>query len=193
MSAYGRNLETPKLIANKVNWAIRRESGVLPVSKMTKAAIPAVASSSKGLLQEESDLLTVCISDEFDSDTYNLREDSGYDFSKPASPGHIVDANPYGPNDTQKRVQKQGDGVVTPRIGLGCMPSHSEKISRWRKDKRLLTQYVMVEATGNDKGDNATSNPKSSVFDRLQPLHHNKRPFAFNRMTKNKATKPSMF
>ena len=39
-------------------------------------------------------------SDGFDLDAYKLIEESRYDFSKPPSPGNIIDAKPYGPNDT---------------------------------------------------------------------------------------------
>ena len=55
-------------------------------------------------------------------------------------------------------VQKQGDGVMTPTIGLGYIPSQPVKISRWYKDKQSFTQYVMEEETGNDKGDNLLPN-----------------------------------
>jgi len=136
-------LRHPKLFVNKVNWAILRENGVLPISKTTKAPLPSVASSSKGLLQEESDLPMVCTSDGFNSDAYKLMEESGYDFSKPPSLGHIIDAKPYGLNDKQKMVQKQGDEIVAPRIRLGYMSSEPLKISRWCKAKWSLTQYVI--------------------------------------------------
>ena len=49
-------LKHPKLFVDRVNWAILRENGVLLVSKMTKASFPSVVFSSKGLLQEKSDL-----------------------------------------------------------------------------------------------------------------------------------------
>ena len=111
----------------------------------------------------------MCTSDGFNPDTYKLMEKSGYDFSKPPSLGHIIGAKPYGPNDAQKIVQKQGSGIMTPRIGRCYMPPGLVKIARRFKDKQSLTQYVMAEEVGNDKGDNAMSNPKSSVFDRLQP------------------------
>jgi len=136
-------LEHPKLFSNKVYWAIVRENSVLPANMMTKAPLPRVATSSKGFLREESDLLTVHTSDGFDSDAYKLIEESSYHFSKRPSPGHVINAKPYGPIDTQKMVKKYGGGVVTPRIGLGYMPSQLVKISRQCKDKRSLTQYVM--------------------------------------------------
>jgi len=73
---------------------------------MTKAPFPGVVSSSKGLLQEESNLPTLCTSYGFDSNTYKLMEESGYDFNKPPSSRHVIDAKPYRLNDTQKMVQK---------------------------------------------------------------------------------------
>jgi len=72
---------------------------------MTKAPFPGVATSSKGLLQEESNFLTVCTSNGFDPDAYKLME-SAYDFSKSPSPGHVIDTKPYRPNNMQKMVQK---------------------------------------------------------------------------------------
>ena len=58
---------------------------------------------------------------------------------------------------------------MTPRIGLGYVPSLSVKISRRRKEKQSLVQYVIAEEVANDEGENATSNSKSLVFDRLRP------------------------
>jgi len=52
-----------ELFADKVNWAIVGENGVLLASKMIKAPLPGVATSSKGLLQEESEQPTVRIID----------------------------------------------------------------------------------------------------------------------------------
>jgi len=67
---------------------------------MTKAPLPGVVTCSKGLLQEESDLLTVSTSYGFDLDAYKLMEESGYEFTKQLSLGHVIDPKPYGPNDT---------------------------------------------------------------------------------------------
>ena len=64
-----------------------------------------VTTSSKSLLHEESDLLAMCTSGGFDLDTYKVMEESGYDFTKPLSLGHIIEAKPYGPTDTQKIMQ----------------------------------------------------------------------------------------
>jgi len=52
-------LKHPVLTADKVNWVTLGENGVLPTSKITKAPSPGFATSSKGLVQQESDLLTV--------------------------------------------------------------------------------------------------------------------------------------
>jgi len=53
---------------------------------------------------------------------------------------------------------------VTPRISLSDIPSWAVKISRWRKDKLSLIQYIMVKDAKNDKGDNAMPNAESSMF-----------------------------
>jgi len=78
-------------------------------------------------------------------------EESGYDLSKASSPGHAIDAKPYGSNDTQKMVQKLDDEIVTPRVSLGYRPPQPVKFSRWCKDKRSLAQYVMAEEAENGK------------------------------------------
>jgi len=44
----------------------------------------------------------MCTSDGCNADTYDLMEELGYDFSKPSSLGHVIDAKLYGANDTQK-------------------------------------------------------------------------------------------
>ena len=93
-------LKHPELFADKANLVILRENKVFPINKMTKAPLPGVATSSKGLLQEESELLMVCTSDGFDLDAYKLIDESGYDLTKPLSLGHVIEANPYGFNDT---------------------------------------------------------------------------------------------
>ena len=85
-------LKHPELAADKVNCATLRESGVLPVSKMTKAHVPGVATSFKGLLKEESDLPIVHTSDGFDLDAYTLMEEPEYNFSKLPSPRYDIDA-----------------------------------------------------------------------------------------------------
>ena len=91
-------------------------------------------------------------------------------------------------------VQKQGDRIVTPRIDLGYMPPQPVKISKRQcKDKRSLTQYIMTGEAGNGKGDNATSSPKSSMFDRLQPLTLHQRPSVFKRMGRDKTPKLFVF
>ena len=51
----------------------------------------------------------------------------------------------------------------------------------------------MAEEARNDKGDNATSDPKSSAFDTLQQSTSPQRPFVFSRMGNDKTPKPSVF
>jgi len=124
---------------------------------------------------------------------YKLMKESGYDFSKPLSLGYVIDPKPYGLNGAQEMVQKQWDKIVTPRIGLDSTPSQSVKISKRCKHKRSFTQHVMAEEAGNGKGDNATFNPKSSVFNRLQSSTPHQRPSVFKKMGRDKTPKPFVF
>ena len=94
------------LVANKASCATLGENGALQVSKMTKTLFPGVATSSKGLLREAGNLPVVHTSNGFDPNAYKLMEESGYDFSKSPSPGHVIDTKHYGPNDAQKMMQK---------------------------------------------------------------------------------------
>ena len=133
-------LKHPKLFADKVNWVVLRENGVLPVSKMTKAPLPGITTSSRGLLREENNLLTAHTTDGFDPDPYKLMEELRYNFPKLLSLGQVIEAKPYGANDTQKMIRRQGGGLLTPRLGLSDEPSRAVKISRWHKDKQSLIQ-----------------------------------------------------
>jgi len=128
--------------------------------RITKAPLPNVVTSSKGLLQQESNLPMVHTSDGFGLNAYKLMEKFGYDFIKSPSLGHAIEAKTYGRNDTQTMIQRQGDGLM-PWISLGYMPSHASqlvKILGRHKDKWSLTRYITTEEDKNNKGNNATSN-----------------------------------
>ena len=47
-------------------------------------------------------------------------------------------------------IWKQGGGFVTPRIGLGYVPSQPVKISGWRKVEQSLVQYITTEEADNE-------------------------------------------
>ena len=51
----------------------------------------------------------------------------------------------------------------------------------------------MAEEANDDESHNATSNSKSSVFDRLQPFTSQKHPSVFSRMGKDKTSKSFVF
>jgi len=57
-------LKHPELFTDKVSWATLKQNVL--VSKITKGCLPGVATSSKGLFQEESNLPMVHSSDGFD-------------------------------------------------------------------------------------------------------------------------------
>jgi len=85
-----------------------------------------------------SDLPKVCTNDGFDPTVYKLMKKSSYDFNKPVSWGHVVEAKPYGINETQKKIQEQGGVVAVLKIGLGHVPPQPVRISRRCKDKQYL-------------------------------------------------------
>ena len=82
---------------------------------MTKAPLSGIVTSSKPLLQEESELRIAYTSDGFDPNIYKLMEKSEYDLSKPSSLGHVVETKLSGPSDMQKMIQRQGGWLVTPK------------------------------------------------------------------------------
>ena len=92
-------------------------------SKLTKEPLPGFVTSSKGLLQEESDMPKACTSCGFDPNAYKLVMRSDFDFNKPQSLGHVIEEKPYGLNDMQIMVQRHGGEVVTPNIGVDYIPS----------------------------------------------------------------------
>jgi len=118
---------------------------------------------------------------------------SDYDFSKPPLLGTVVEARPYGLNDTHKMIQKQGGGVVAPRIGLGYVASQPVKISGRRKELHSPAQYITTEEADTEDGDQAASSSRVSVFDRLQPLMSQGHRIVFNRIGKDRAPKLPMF
>jgi len=118
---------------------------------------------------------------------------SGYDLNKPPLWGSVIEATPYGLNDTQKMIQKQAGGVVTLGIDLGYVPSQPVKISERHKEEQSPVQYITTEEVDNEGGDQATSSPKSSVFDRLQPSTPHQRPSIFKRMGRDRIPKPYVF
>jgi len=84
---------------------VLKGKGVLPThkasqSKVTRAPLAGFVMSSKGSLQEEADLPKVCTEDEFDPSAYKLLKKLGYDFNKPVPLGRLIEARPYGINET---------------------------------------------------------------------------------------------
>ena len=67
------------------------------------------------------------------------------------------------------------------------------RISRWRKDRQSLTQHITVDKVNDDKGENLTPNPKSSMFDMLQPPRSQQHASMFSRMEKDKTPKSYVF
>ena len=104
-----------------------KDKGVLPThkasqSKVTRAPLTGFVMSSKGSLQEEVDLPKVRTEDGFDPNAYKLLKKSDYDFNRPVPLGCVIEAKPYGINETQKKIQEQGDAVAISKVGLGYAP-----------------------------------------------------------------------
>ena len=70
--------------------------------KFIKASLLGFITSSRGLIQEISKAPKACTSNEFDPNSHKLMEKSGYDFRKLGSLGQVIEAKPYGLNETQK-------------------------------------------------------------------------------------------
>ena len=56
--------------------------------------------------------------------------------------GCVIEAKPYGINETQKKIQEQGGAVAVPKVGLGYVPPQPVRISGRCKDKQSLVQYI---------------------------------------------------
>ena len=117
-------------------------------------------------------------------------------FSQPTSLGHVIEAKPYRPDSTQSVIKSQGGNTATPKVGLSYVPPQPLRISGRHKDKQALTQYITTEEVDDNEGENAKTNPKTSVFDRLQlstscqclPGF-----YVFSKLGKGEIPKPSVF
>jgi len=164
-----------------VDWVILKKNGVLQLrkpchKKMAVAPLLGFASYSRGLLQEEGGLPKVPTSDRFDPNAYKLTKRSGYDFSTPPLLGSVIEARHYRLNDTQKMIQEQGGGIVTPRIGPGYRPSQPVKILGRHKEEQSLVQCIMTEEADNEGGDHATSSQGHRYSICYNHLCHNDAP-----------------
>jgi len=115
------------------SWHILKENDVLLVhkgnqTKLTKASLLGFIASSRGLLQEESDLSEMRMSDGFDATAYKLMKRSSYDLIRPTSLGHFIKAKPYGLNSIQEIIQNQGARITTPKVGLDYVPPQPIRI-----------------------------------------------------------------
>jgi len=177
---------------------VLKGKGVLPThkasqNKVVRAPLVGFVMSSKGSLQEEVDLPMVHTEDGFDPNAYKLLKKSGYDFNRPVSLGYVIEAKPYGINETQKRIQEQGGVVAVPKVGLGYATPQPVQISGLRKDKQSLVQYITAEETTEGDEEDVKNKPKSSVFNKLQSSTSQGRTSVFDRVGKNKISKSSFF
>jgi len=132
------------------------------------------------------------ISDGCDPNAHNLMKRSSHDFSQPTS-WHAIETKPYRLDSTQRVIQSQGGNVATPKVGLSYVPPQPMGISGRHKEKQALVQYITTEEVDDNESANAKTNPKTTVFDRLQPLTSSQRPYVFRRIGKGKIPKSPVF
>ena len=129
----------------------------------------------------------------FEPNAYKLMKKPGYDFKNLACFGHFVKANPYGINETQKKIQEQRGLVALPRVGLSYVPSQPVRILGRHKDKQSLVQYIMAKETTKSDEQNVKNKQTSSMFDKLQSSTSQHHPSVFTRIGTTKTPKPSVF
>ena len=95
---------------------------------MAATPLPHFVAFFKGLLQEKGRLPKARTSNRFAPNAYKVMKRSSYGFSKSPLLRSVIEARPYGINDTQKMIPKLGGEVITPRIRLGYVPSQPVKI-----------------------------------------------------------------
>jgi len=135
----------------------------------------------------------VRIDDGFDPNTYKLMKKSGYDFNKPVSLRHVMEAKLYSINKTQKKIQEQGVVVTVPKVGISQVSSQRVRISRRHNDKHYLAQHITAEEIIESDEKDVKDKPKSIVFDRLQSSTSRGRTSAFDRVGNDKISKSCTF
>ncbi|XP_057246772.1 uncharacterized protein LOC130589519 [Beta vulgaris subsp. vulgaris] len=104
----------------------------------------------------------------FDPNAYKLLANSGYDFENPASMGNVIEVEPHGINDTQKKLQEYGVEVRPTKVGLGFEAPTPIKISARRRGTTSSSQYITAEEVEENEGEEGATQQKISVFDRIQ-------------------------
>ena len=66
---------------------------------------------------------------------------SGYNFNKVVSLGYVIEAKPYGINETQKKIQEQGGVVVVLKVGLGYVPLN---LSEFQDDVKISSPLLCI-------------------------------------------------
>ena len=83
--------------------------------------------------------------------------------------------------------------MAVKQIGLDYVPRQPVWISRQRKHKQSLVQYITTEETTESDEKDVKNKPKSSVFDRLQSSTLQGRTSVFDRVGSSKMLKSSIF
>jgi len=129
----------------------------------------------------------------FDPNAYKLMKRAGYDFQNPIALGKVVKVKPHGLTETQRKIQEQGGSVAVSKVGLCFTPPQLIRISGRQREKKLVIQHISAEEVDVSEEENASPNPKPSVFDRLQSSTSKKHLSVFTRIGKGKDHRCSVF
>ncbi|XP_074313449.1 uncharacterized protein LOC141648620 [Silene latifolia] len=105
----------------------------------------------------------------FNSNAYKLLAKAGYDFENPTPLGKIISVEPYGLNETQKKLFKEEGSFSASKVGLGYESPSPIKIGAQRKLDALSSQCITPEEMTEDESTNETTSPTLSVFDQIRP------------------------
>ena len=73
----------------------------------------------------------------FDPNAYKLMKKASYDFQNPTTLGKVVEAKPDGLNETQRKIEEQGDSVGVSKLNL---VSRHHNQSGSQDDRRVSNQ-----------------------------------------------------
>ncbi|KAL9239139.1 hypothetical protein vseg_013488 [Gypsophila vaccaria] len=81
----------------------------------------------------------------FDPNAYKLLEKAGYDFENPILLGSVIEAEPYGLNEEQKKIFKQEGNYTATKVGLGYELPTPTKVTASRKQNAASSQHITAE------------------------------------------------
>ncbi|KAL9224978.1 hypothetical protein vseg_000952 [Gypsophila vaccaria] len=116
----------------------------------------------------------------FDPNAYKLLEKAGYDFENSIHLGSVIQAEPYGLNEEQKKIFKQEQNYTAAKVGIGYELPTPMKVTASRKQNAASSQHITAEEDKERENDVSqivglvfgriaapVIRPRNSVFDRL--------------------------